>query len=117
MALAAGHRKVQPATALAFTRDRVCEGCSTRYTPPTPRWARVFFAAIGLLFLLPAGSFSAWGVAGLFRAPGWDKGMLLAEAGLLVVPAVACFFMALQGKPGAGRTRSGAGNDPGLGDR
>jgi drug/metabolite transporter (DMT)-like permease len=45
------HKKVKPKTAIAFTWDRVCQQCSTRYTPLTPRWARVVFALLGLAFL------------------------------------------------------------------
>jgi hypothetical protein len=67
-----------------------------------PGWARVLFATIGMFFLLPAGLLSAWGVAGLFGAPSWDKGVLLANGGALFFPAVACFFMALRREP---RTR------------
>jgi hypothetical protein len=42
------HRKVNPAAFIAFTWDRVCRVCATRYTPPTPVWARCLFAVIGL---------------------------------------------------------------------
>jgi hypothetical protein len=34
---------------IAFTSDRVCKACSTRYTPPTPVWAAVVFILAGLL--------------------------------------------------------------------
>jgi hypothetical protein len=37
---------------IAFTDDRVCKGCGTRYTPPTPFWAAVLFVALGVLFLV-----------------------------------------------------------------
>jgi hypothetical protein len=42
------HEKVKPAAMVAFARDRVCRICSTRYTPPTPIWGRLFFGVIGL---------------------------------------------------------------------
>jgi hypothetical protein len=42
------YKSVQPKTMVAFTWDRVCLGCSTRYTPPTPVWARVIFGTFGL---------------------------------------------------------------------
>jgi hypothetical protein len=51
---ASEHKKVQPASMIAFTDDRVCAKCSTRYAPPTPAWARGVFAVVGLLFLLGA---------------------------------------------------------------
>jgi hypothetical protein len=41
------YKTVQPQTMVAFTWDRVCRLCSTRYTPPTPMWARVVFGVIG----------------------------------------------------------------------
>ena len=44
----------RPAAMIAFTDDRVCAKCSTRYAPPTPAWARVVFALAGLLFGLGA---------------------------------------------------------------
>ena len=33
----------------AFTMDRICKACGTRYTPPTPAWAGIVFIVIGLL--------------------------------------------------------------------
>src|SRR5438552_6244910 len=41
------YKSVAPQSMVAFTWDRVCLGCSTRYTPPTPVWARVIFGVIG----------------------------------------------------------------------
>jgi hypothetical protein len=64
-----------------------------------------------MLFLLPAGLFSVWGGAGLFIAPSWDKGVLIAKAGVLFVPAVACFFMALKREPMVRRIGSAARKD------
>jgi uncharacterized protein (DUF983 family) len=40
------------ARSLAFTDDRVCKACGTRYTPPTPAWGRALFAVVGLGFLV-----------------------------------------------------------------
>jgi hypothetical protein len=45
------YKTVQPKTMVAFTRDRVCRACSTRYTPPTPMWARVLFGVCGIGFV------------------------------------------------------------------
>lgn len=42
------YRAVKPAAMVAFTSDRVCQACSTRYTPPTPLWARLIFGGVGL---------------------------------------------------------------------
>ena len=42
------YKAVKPAAMVAFTSDRVCQACSKRYTPPTPLWARLIFAGIGL---------------------------------------------------------------------
>src|SRR5437868_1346458 len=32
-------KTVQPDRWIAFSRDRVCKSCGTRYIPPTPWWA------------------------------------------------------------------------------
>jgi hypothetical protein len=34
---------------VAFTDDRKCTACGTRYTPPTPAWASVVFILLGIL--------------------------------------------------------------------
>ena len=34
---------------IAFTDDRKCTACGTRYTPPTPAWAAVVFILLGTL--------------------------------------------------------------------
>lgn len=39
----------------AFTMDRVCKNCGTRYTPPTPAWAAIVFIVIGAILALGAG--------------------------------------------------------------
>jgi hypothetical protein len=40
---------VRPDRWIAFTWDRACKSCGTRYTPPTPTWAAVVFLVIGFL--------------------------------------------------------------------
>jgi hypothetical protein len=55
------YKSVQPKTMVAFTWDRVCQGCSTRYTPPTPLWARLIFAGFGLAALV-GGAITAYAV-------------------------------------------------------
>jgi hypothetical protein len=46
----AAFKRVKPHSDIAFAPDRVCTECGTRYTPPTPAWARMVFVAIGLGF-------------------------------------------------------------------
>ncbi len=41
-------KKRKPDKWIAFTADRVCTACQTRYTPPTPTWAGVVFIFVGL---------------------------------------------------------------------
>ncbi len=41
------YKKWQSEEFVAFTLDRVCKACGTRYTPPTPAWAAVLFILIG----------------------------------------------------------------------
>jgi hypothetical protein len=44
-------KRVKP-EGIAFTDDRVCKNCGTRYTPPTPLWAAVLFIVIGVPIFL-----------------------------------------------------------------
>ena len=32
---------------ITFAHDRICTGCKTRYTPPTPIWAGILFVLVG----------------------------------------------------------------------
>jgi hypothetical protein len=45
-------RRVKSEVQIAFTDDRVCTECGTRYTPPTPLWARILFGAVGICILV-----------------------------------------------------------------
>ena len=42
-------KRVKPEGRVAFTDDRKCTACGTRYTPPTPAWAAVVFILLGIL--------------------------------------------------------------------
>jgi hypothetical protein len=65
----------RPERLVAFTWDRVCKACGTRYTPPTPLWAGVVFLAVGLL---------------LFSFGSISIGLRLLSGNLVGVPAMAC---------------------------
>jgi hypothetical protein len=69
------HKKRRPERLVAFTWDRVCRACETRYTPPTPIWAAVVFLAIG--FPMAGFGFISL-IAGLVRG------------GVLGIPGMAC---------------------------
>lgn len=60
---------------IAFTSDRVCKACGTRYIPPTPVWAAVVFILAGLLL----GGFGAISIFFHFMATN-----------PLGIPAMAC---------------------------
>jgi predicted RNA-binding Zn-ribbon protein involved in translation (DUF1610 family) len=45
----ASFTRVKVERAIAFTDDRQCNQCGTRYTPPTPTWAAVVFIVVGFL--------------------------------------------------------------------
>ncbi len=45
-------RRVKPEAPIAFTDDRICKSCGSRYTPPTPLWAGLVFIAVGLGIIL-----------------------------------------------------------------
>jgi hypothetical protein len=55
------YKAVRPAAMVAFTSDRECRACSTRYTPPTPAWARVIFGIIGIAAVV-LGAFIVYGM-------------------------------------------------------
>jgi hypothetical protein len=40
----------KPKEFVSFTADRVCKGCRTRYSPPTPIWGAVMFLLSTLVF-------------------------------------------------------------------
>jgi hypothetical protein len=60
---------------VAFAGDRVCAGCGTRYTPPTPVWGAVLLVLAGL----PLAAF------GLLAVLLW-----LNDGNPMRIPAVAC---------------------------
>lgn len=45
---------VAPDRQVAFTKDRVCQECGSKWQPATPRWAGWAFVALGTAFLLIA---------------------------------------------------------------
>jgi hypothetical protein len=55
---------VRPETFVAFANDRICLGCGTRYTPPTPPWAAIVFLIVGTGFVLFALLIAVEGRAG-----------------------------------------------------
>jgi hypothetical protein len=60
-----------PTSFVAFTSDRVCKACQTRYSPPTPLWGGLVFVLaapilgiLGLVLIaLLFGTFSLLGLA------------------------------------------------------
>jgi uncharacterized protein (DUF983 family) len=60
---------------VAFTNDRVCKECGTRYTPPTPRWGAVVLVIFGL---------------GLSGFMAWSLMLRFATGQVLAIPAMAC---------------------------
>jgi hypothetical protein len=52
-------KRLKPKRPIAFTDDRECKSCGTRYTPPTPLWAAVLFLVIGVCILL-VDMFAIW---------------------------------------------------------
>jgi hypothetical protein len=64
-------KRVKSKGMVAFTDDRVCAGCGTRYTPPTPLWAGVAFIISALAlpvlgFVLITLLFNPFSILGLF---------------------------------------------------
>jgi hypothetical protein len=69
------YKQVKPKKFVAFTKDRVCLECGTRYTPPTPWWGAIVFLLAGLLL-------SGFGLFSLITR--------LSTGNLLHIPAMAC---------------------------
>ncbi len=42
----------KPESFVAFTNDRKCKQCETRYRLPTPAWAAIVFLVLGLLMFV-----------------------------------------------------------------
>lgn len=52
------YRGVKSQRYIAFSSDRICLACGTRYSPPTPRWAGVVFMIGGFAIALVCGFFA-----------------------------------------------------------
>jgi uncharacterized protein (DUF983 family) len=81
---AAEFKRVKPHAELAFAMVRVCTACGTRYTPPTPAWARAVFVALGLGFGIGG---CVLGYVFLTEEPVRLKGGVLSVAGGLAACA------------------------------
>jgi hypothetical protein len=62
----ASFTRVRVKQGLAFTDDRKCKECGTRYTPPTPIWAAVVFTVLGC-FLMGVSVVFFWMVLGTWE--------------------------------------------------
>jgi hypothetical protein len=81
------HKKVKPATMVAFAQDRICLACGSRYTPPTPTWARGAFALIGIGFL----GLGGWG---LYTSLAEGKGTTALAFACLLIVGSGCLYKA-----------------------
>jgi hypothetical protein len=89
----AAFKRVRPEKGrIAFTDDRKCQTCGTRYTPPTPTWAAVLFIACGGFLLLVWGLFLVLAVVNLARGvPPWSSVLFIGlGTPLLVPPGILC---------------------------
>jgi hypothetical protein len=77
------YTRVRPSGWVAFTWDRACKQCNTRYTPPTPMWA-------GWVFILAGLPLAGLGVVSIL--------LRIAQGNVLGLPAMVCEgFLALLG--------------------
>jgi hypothetical protein len=93
----ADYKKVKPEAAVVYTYDRICKACGTRYTPPTPRWARVVFGIIGVGALL----LGLAAVVMAFKGGIQKTGEFLGIAASCVAIDSGCLYQALKGGSGA----------------
>jgi hypothetical protein len=72
------YRKVTADAIVAFTDDRKCLACGTRYAPPTPAWAAVLFIILGVLItaagIASAGYFAFQAVSPVGTVKGFCTG-------------------------------------------
>jgi hypothetical protein len=78
-----GFRRMRPDRWVAFTQDRVCKACGTRYTPPTPIWAGIVLLLAGLVLL------SIGVVGGVFSLIAGDVAAVVCEVFLLALGLLA----------------------------
>ena len=78
----------KPKHLVAFAADRVCKGCLTRYSPPTPLWG-------GVVFLISTGIFGLLGffLIGLLFGPSL---LGLACEGVFCVFALVVFIRGIR---------------------
>lgn len=65
------HKKVHPTVAIAFTFDRVCKQCGTKYTPHTPRWGAVLCCISGIVGVLMVAFVAIAGAMGMLGDYHW----------------------------------------------
>jgi hypothetical protein len=87
-------KRVRPEGVIAFTDDRVCKGCRTRYTPPTHLWAAVLFIAVGVLTLI-VDTFVIW-VAFTVGGTFWSSFRLGVFLSLTVSVGIRCIVYGLR---------------------
>jgi hypothetical protein len=88
---AAEFRKVRARRWIAFSDDRICRSCGSRYAPPTPRWAGVVFVLIGVILCVAGAAIALLVALNLLSgsARALDVEIDLAIAGGLLVLGVA----------------------------
>jgi hypothetical protein len=84
------YKAVQPASMVAFTWDRVCKACSTRYTPLTPVWARAIFGVVGLAAVALGGVM----LYGLFGPGKWQPTLGLITPVVVLLVGAGCLYKA-----------------------
>jgi len=78
---------------IAFTDDRRCKQCGTRYTPPTPAWAGPAFLVAGIVLALMGGGLLAWSALDyLLFAAGPGSGSQVSA------PITGCAFVFMAGE-------------------
>jgi hypothetical protein len=87
-------RRVKVDRPVAFTDDRECTACGTRYTPPTPLWAAVVFVLLGAL--ITAGGATGVVVYLFLVEKSFIEGIHLGVATTVTGIGVACTFFGIR---------------------
>jgi len=92
----ASYTRVRVKQGLAFTDDRKCKDCGTRYTPPTPTWAAVIFIVLGCFLMGGSVVGTVAMVRAELRVPGLFSYVHGIPPAVALMTGLACFIYGIR---------------------